>query len=126
MTELFTASYRAFRPEMGQPVVTSLGLPRWRPEAESWPRCWLIAPTWAMFHEPDEEKWRAAYVERLERKGAAKVSRVLHQIAREHEAERLVLLCHELDWSRCHRGLWASWWLETTGEVITEIRGEPS
>jgi len=42
LTRIHTSSYRAFRPDMGTPVVTSLGLPRWRPEAQDWPRCWLI------------------------------------------------------------------------------------
>jgi hypothetical protein len=38
MTALFTASYRAFRPDWGQAVVTSRSLPRWRlEEAQEWP-----------------------------------------------------------------------------------------
>jgi uncharacterized protein (DUF488 family) len=32
-----------------------------------------------------------------------------------------VLLCHEGDWEQCHRQQFASFWLEVTGELITEI-----
>ena len=121
MTILFSASYRAYQPDMGTPVVISLGLPRWRPEAEQWDRCWLLAPTSAMFHEADDAEFTRLYVERLARFGPAKIARTLERIAQEHDAERLVLLCHEADWSRCHRQQFAAWWLETTGELVREM-----
>lgn len=120
MTDLHTASYRAWTPGLGQPVVTSLTRPKWLPEAQGWPVCWLIAPTWKQFHM-DPAEFERSYLERLERKGAAKIARVLHAIARETGADRLVLLCWEADWSRCHRRLWASWWLSTTGELVEEL-----
>lgn len=120
MTDLFTASYRAFVPAWGQPVVTSLGLPRWRPEAADWPRCWLVTPTWALFHASPEE-FERGYAERLDRFGARKISRVLERFAREHHADRLVLLCHELDGTQCHRADLATWFLTRTGEVVTEL-----
>jgi Protein of unknown function, DUF488 len=120
VSDLFTASYRAFVPSMGQPVVTSLGLPRWRPEAETWPRCWLLTPTWALFNSPPGE-FERGYAERLDRFGAAKISRVLERIAREHHADRLVLLCHELDGRQCHRADLATWLLARAGQVVTEI-----
>ena len=120
MTVLFTCSYRAYRQDMGQAVACSLGLPRWHPEAEQWPRCWLIAPSAALFHGP-AEGFADGYEERLERFGARKIARVLEQIARTHQAERLVLLCHEADWDRCHRQQFAAWWTTTTGELVTEL-----
>lgn len=108
MTDLFTASYRAYRPEHGQAVVTSLGLPKWRlPEAEPWPRCWLIAPSSALFHGPSEE-FEAGYRDRLARFGPQKIARALEAIARQHEADKLCLLCHEGDWLRCHRSQFAA------------------
>lgn len=106
---------------MGQAVVTSLGLPRWREEAANWPRCWLITPTWALFRETDEQAFVRGYVGRLERFGSAKISRALHQIARERQADRLVLLCHETDWEKCHRQLFARWLTETAGDVVEEL-----
>ncbi|HKB31973.1 MAG TPA: DUF488 family protein [Streptosporangiaceae bacterium] len=121
MTQLYTSSYRAYRPEMGQAVVTSLGLPRWHPDAEQWPRCWLLTPSPSLFREPDADVFGRLYVERLERFGAAKIARTLGRIAHEHDAEKLVLLCHEADVNRCHRGLFAAWWLQSTGEEAREL-----
>lgn len=122
MTQLLTASYRAYRPEMGQAVVTSLGLPRWRPEAASWPRCWVLTPTPQLFHAATDEEFERGYAERLERSGPQKIARTLERIARGHDAERLVLLCHEADASRCHRSQIADFMLATTGELIEEAR----
>lgn len=124
MTDLFTCSYRAFAPNMGQPVVTSLGLPRWRPEAETWPRCWLLTPTWPLFQVAkagDWDEFRSRFLARLDGFGPQKISRTLQRIAREHQADRLVLVCHEADWTRCHRGLVAEWLLTRTGELAQEV-----
>src|SRR5260370_42059594 len=109
MTQLYTSSYRAYRPEMGQAVVTSLGLPRWHHDAEQWPRCWLLPPSPSLFREPDADVFGRLYVERLERVRAAKRARTLGRIAHEHDAETLVLLRHEADGNPCHRGLFAAW-----------------
>ena len=120
MTQLFTCSYRAYASGMGQAVVTSLGLPKYRPEASTWPRCWLITPTWEQLNL-DGEEFDALYTERLAKFGVCKIARTLERIAREHQAERLVLLCHELDPERCHRRVFAVWWLRT-GEEINEAQ----
>lgn len=122
MTTLLTCSYRAYRPDMGQAVVTSLGLPRWHPEARTWPRCWLLTPTPELFREPDDEVFAAGYAARLERFGAQKIARTLEKIAREHEADRLVLLCHEADPAACHRQQFADFMLAATGELIEEAQ----
>jgi hypothetical protein len=61
--------------------------------------------------------------ERLDRFGPAKLARTLERIAREHQADRLVLLCHEVNWWQCHRQMVADWMLATAGEVVTEIDG---
>jgi hypothetical protein len=95
--ELFTSSYRAWRPGMGSPVVTSLLTPRWLPQAAEWPRCWEITPRWAWFHaEPAE--FERQYLAQLARYGPQRISRSLHRIAREafmEPAGRLVLCCFE-------------------------------
>jgi Protein of unknown function, DUF488 len=122
MTQLYTCSYRRFRADMGVPVITSLGLPSWRPEAREWPRCWLLTPTPALFREPDDDVFAAGYAARLERFGAAKIARTLEKIAREHQAARLILLCHEADPAACHRRQFADFMLATTGELIEEAR----
>lgn len=106
---------------MGLPLVTSRGLPRWRPEAATWPWLWSITPTGAEFALTGAE-FTALYTERLTRYGTARIARSLERIAREHDTDRIVLLCHESDVTRCHRGSLAAWWLTTTGEDIAEIK----
>ena len=121
MPQIFTTSFRRYRPEMGTAVVTSLGLPKWLPEAQSWPRCWVITPTPTLFHLADDDEFARLYVERLDRFGAQKISRALQRIAVEHQAGKLVLLCHESDWDSCHRKLFAAWLMEATGELCREM-----
>ena len=121
--QLFTASYAAWRPEHGQPVATSLLLPRWLPEAESWPRCWLLTPTWKLFKAGGEEFARG-FEERLDRFGPQRIARALHAIAAEHQADRLVLLCFEANANNCHRRQVADWLLSRTGERVTEVGEE--
>ena len=99
----------------------SLGLPRWLPETPQWPRAWVLPPTSQMFAEPGNLVFADAYVARLERFGAAKIARTLERIAREHQAEILVLCCHEADPARCHRSLAADWLIRVTGEVVGEL-----
>jgi hypothetical protein len=121
--ELFTASYSAWRPEQGAPVVTSLTTPKWLPEAKSWPRLWPATPRWSYFRASEQEFDRQ-YVAQLERYGAQQIARRLAEIARTgfaEPAERLVCLCWETDRARCHRATFSRWWLAETGEPITEI-----
>jgi Protein of unknown function, DUF488 len=121
LTALFTASYRAYRPELGQAVVTSQGFPRWLPEAQEWPRAWVLTPSWDLFHAKDPAAFRTGYLERLDRFGACKIARVLERIARQYQASALVLVCHEQNWEQCHRGLIAEWLLTRTGELVEEL-----
>jgi uncharacterized protein YeaO (DUF488 family) len=106
---------------MGMPVVISLLTPKWLPEAEQWPRCWLLTPQWRYWREPWPEPFREHYLAQLERHGPKKIAAVLERIAREHQAPRLILLCHESRWEECHRHLLACWLLERTGELVTEL-----
>jgi uncharacterized protein YeaO (DUF488 family) len=125
VTTLFTSSYRAYRPDMGQAVVTSLGLPKWMPEAQTFPRCWLLTPTGKMFHavreSKDTEAFAREYEQRLEAFGIPRIGRTLERIARQYDAESLVLLCHELDAERCHRLQFAQWLLARSGELVAEL-----
>jgi uncharacterized protein (DUF488 family) len=81
----------------------------------------VLTPTSQLFHLADDEEFTAGYLARLERFGPQKIARTLERIAREHEAEKLVVLCHEVDWARCHRQTFASFWLATTGELVREM-----
>jgi hypothetical protein len=117
VTILLTCSYRAFRPEFGTPVVASLQLPRWIPAAADWPQCTEIMPRWRYFRAGD---WEAQYRAQLARYGPRRIARRLEAIAREQDADRLVILCFEALPTKCHRGLFAEWLLVTTGEAAEE------
>jgi hypothetical protein len=125
VTTLATASYRVWRPSMGQAVVTSRGLPRWRlAEASKWPRCWMLAPARSLWGLPREE-FRGRYFAQLEEHGAEVIARQLERTARQTGADRLVLLCFEPVVADCHRGDFAAWWLVTTGERVEELLPGP-
>ena len=126
MATLYTCSYSAWRPEHGLPVRTSLGKPKWLPEAASWPLLWEITPRGHYFKAPTEV-YDAEYLAQLERYGARRIARRLGEIARSgfaEPAERLVLLCFEspetAEWA-CHRRTFAAWWLRQTGERVEEL-----
>jgi hypothetical protein len=119
-----TCSYSAWAPSSGAaPVVVSLTTPKWLPEAAAWPKVRRLTPQWTDFRTAD---WDERYLARLERFGVASIRDRLHNLGRELGAERLVLLCWELSGhpGQCHRGVYARWWMEKTGEVIDEYPGQ--
>ena len=87
MTEIFTSSYKAFQPHWGTPIVTSRGLPRWRPEAQHWTRYWLLTPTSREFELTGDE-FRDAYLGRLERYGIGSIAASLEALAKALESSR--------------------------------------
>jgi hypothetical protein len=119
---LLTASYGAWRPELGTPVVASLVVPVKRiPESAEWARCWDITPRWSYWRSQWPDEFAEHYLAQLERYGTRRIAGYLSRIARERQAERLVLLCYEPIAAACHRSLFAAWWLHNVGEVITEV-----
>lgn len=114
-------SYRAWRPGFEDLAVrASLGVPRWIGEAADWPYLHELAPRGHYFHaEPDE--FDAAYLAQLERYGARHIARRFAEIAHGTGAGLIAVCCFEAERNECHRGLFADWWLTTTGEVVTEI-----
>ncbi len=118
MGRLFTSSYRAWRPEFGVPVRTSLGAPRWMtaPLVE-----WPAVYPWGLFGKDlDEATFTRKYRARLHRQGP----RVLRELADLREGYGdLVLLCFE-DLAKpgvwCHRTVLAGWISEQLGEEVLE------
>jgi hypothetical protein len=108
---------------MGQPVRTSLGLPKWITGAADWPRLWEATPRgWYFGAHP--EAFEDAYLDQLERYGPKRIAARLAAITRETGAQTLLLCCFEPLPTDCHRGLFAQWWLHSVGEVIAEITSE--
>ena len=125
MTNVFTCSYRVWEPDMGQPVVCSLTRPKWPgPHTETFalaPQCWPLTPRWSYFRQATAG---AQFEAQLARYGPQAIAKALQDIAAEFDAGSLVLLCHETDWTTCHRQRIARFLLETTGWMIREL-GEP-
>jgi len=122
MTTLATCSYSEFRPDMGTPVRTSLGRPRWWTGTlsvgalvtEITPRGWYL--------RSPEPEYVLAYNAQLARYGPEVIQGRFDAIAAEH-GEPLVLLCFErlASGSWCHRSLFSAYWLGETGQVVPEL-----
>lgn len=120
MAELATASYRLWRPDLGFPVRTSIGPPRFlQAPLVEWP---TVYP-WGLFGaDLDHDIYRRRYRHRLHR-NTPKVLAELADLQAGYDAP-LVLLCH-CDLSkpdaRCHRTMLAEWITQKTGEEIREV-----
>ncbi|NUK14072.1 hypothetical protein [Streptomyces lunaelactis] len=123
MLSLFTNRYQAFRPPQGVPVRITLGAPRFK---LAYPLAHVVrelAPRREYFSKPLPE-FTAAYRADLDRLGAAPIAERLREIADAEEDHRLVLLCFEdltdpVQW--CHRGIFATWWKDVTGDAVREL-----
>jgi Active DUF488-N3 subclade len=122
---LATASFRSFHAGMGQPVSIALVPPKWRDDCKDWPVCFLLCPRWSYFNA-DEAEFDRQYLAQLDRFGVAKIRAMLQQIAADHHAETLVLICHEADRENCHRKLAAQRLEQHCGIEVPEVAGMPT
>jgi hypothetical protein len=116
---LATSSYRLWRPDLGVPVRTSVGPPRWFPDPLiEWP---TVYPSWALVRgKLDQPTYRRKYRHQLHRL-TPKVLAELHDL-QEGYCAPLVLLCH-CTRGFCHRRFLAEWISQHTGEDIPELPG---
>lgn len=128
--EFFTCSYTEFRPQMGVPVRTSLGHPRFKLRYGLVHAMPMLAPRRDMFHL-DEEAFEVAYHAMLDKTGVQKILAAGKAIVEQEDDHRLVLLCFERlnepgKW--CHRSSFGRWFLIQTGEEVRELgaRGRTS
>jgi Protein of unknown function, DUF488 len=110
-----TASYRAWTPNLGVPVRTSLGVPRW------FQAPLLELPSTFPFglfgKDLDEATFTRKYRARLWRQRP----RVLRELAELREGYGDVcLLCFEPAGTFCHRVVLAGWLAEQLGEEVVE------
>ena len=115
--ELKSGEYTAVR--------ISLGSPRWKLSYEIAGAIDELMPR-GIFGIEDYSEFRQRYFERLGAIGVDKIREKLRQF--EKLGKPVVLLCFEDirkgDWNWCHRNMFASWWMERTGEVIPELKDE--
>lgn len=132
LPRLYTWSFRDALAAQLEGVVLvriSLGKPRWasRGVANAMPYIEELAPR-GMFHVDDPSEFRRLYRERLDGFGPELLVRRFRELADAHDGLPLlplVLLCFERDRRDCHRGDFAEWWQERTGQAVPEFTDPP-
>ncbi|MFJ9745731.1 ParB/RepB/Spo0J family partition protein [Streptomyces chartreusis] len=110
--EIATCTYQEFTPDMGVPVRTTVGRPRFRLGYELTAHARTLTPTRDLLKIEDEAAYEAGYRALLGTRGADAIRTELEGIAAQHGNGRLVLLCFDrLDKpnSWCHRTHAARW-----------------
>nr|DAI64403.1 MAG TPA: protein of unknown function DUF488 [Caudoviricetes sp.] len=109
---------------MGLPVQISNGRPKFALQGGPLKfKAPLLFPRWSLVTAKiPVAKFREEYFRDLDKFGVEGVSDVLSDIAQVSGEKRLVLLCYERDVKDCHRGDFAIWWKQHTGEEIPELR----
>jgi uncharacterized protein YeaO (DUF488 family) len=103
------------------PVRTSVGTPRFWPEANALPVPKLITP-YGLRKISDYEEFKVRHRARLDESGVDSIRRELTEIAEAYGNKPLALLCFEKEPSECHRSLFAEWWEGQTDERIAELQ----
>lgn len=120
---IFTSRYSFKIPQEFQAVSISVGKPKWQLpySLEIYDK---LAPYGVFNKYNDEEPYKKAYFERLDKYGVAQIRKDLEQISNKNGGKDVVLLCYE-NLSKpelwCHRTHFAEWWFEQTGEIIQEL-----
>lgn len=70
---------------------------------------------------PDE--WEARYLARLDRHGVDRIRTRFADVSATYGGKPLILLCWEVEPADCHRGMFARWWEEQTGQHVPEAHG---
>lgn len=107
------------------PLGCSVGVPRSLPWARSL-RASEITPyglVGAKARELSPDAWEARYLDRLERAGVAAIQARFTDVFETYGGRPLVLLCWEARPAECHRGMFARWWQEHTGQHVPEAHG---
>src|SRR5215207_238823 len=103
------------------PVGISRGVPKF-PVQYAYRRLPDLYPDGWMFGIKDDARFNEAYRKKLDRLGVERIAAQLERISEEGRRP-LVLLCFEADVADCHRGQFARWWEERTGQQVPELRG---
>ena len=124
---IFTSRYA--NPELRSGKYTavriSLGLPRWKLGYEINGAIEELMPK-GIFGIGDYDEFRRRYFDKLDAIGVIRIREKLYQF--EKLGKPVVLLCFEDirkgSWNWCHRNMFASWWEQNTGEIISELQDE--
>lgn len=133
--KLYTASWLTMsrtadhHEEMGvQAVGISVSYPRFWHASVMCPRIEMLCPRPELLRYTnrklskltDPEAFARDYLARLDSIGPELILEAINEISENCQHRDLVLACFEHDRHLCHRGLFASWWVGITGELISE------
>jgi hypothetical protein len=105
-------------------VGITLGYPRWKLRYPVVANLRQLAPTREMIRVDDARLFDQMYRDRLGDLGIAEARRLLRDCVERANNEHLILACYEdltKPGLRCHRRLFANWWMERTGEIVPEL-----
>lgn len=127
--QLFTCNYPAFRDQMGTPVRTSNGTPRFALKYDLVHTVREVFPSWKLVKSnAGQDAFRRQYQEGLDDVGVDVFASRFRAISVAEDEPRLVLLCFEdiskPDWW-CHRTMFAEWWTRETGDEVRELGPKP-
>lgn len=123
---LATCNYHAFRSDMGIPVRTSNGTPKYWPHNGILPHWSAVTPDYPL--DLPFDRFRDRYQRKLAASGLERLRddmETVYEAGRiDWPSNRLVLLCFENIakpgvW--CHRTMFREWWQEQTGETVPEL-----
>lgn len=122
---LATCSYREFRVEMGVPIQTSNGKPRWKLPYALGPAWDSVMPDRRTIQMTDRNRFTQLYRRKLEVAGIETLRGDVEFMLKRYRSDTAVLLCFEVlsSGSWCHRSVLADWWREKTGEDVVELGG---
>ncbi|MBA2443511.1 MAG: DUF488 domain-containing protein [Rubrobacter sp.] len=124
MLELFTSFWNnPLLPEVDAVMVsTSRGDPRRRLPFK-FRKSWSLAPSRETFEAADDwDRFTRLYRNQLDELGVDHIVGELRRVSEEAGGLPLVLLCHERDPADCHRGLFADWYEQHTGNPVPELQ----
>lgn len=120
--QLFTSSYGKFTSDLGTPIRTSKGGPKFKISYDLRWALMALAPDYRLWGKNiSNEKFQEGYWADLDKIGIDALDDVFTQLSEQTGEKRLVLLCFEKTQAQCHRGDFARWWERETGITVPEV-----
>lgn len=103
------------------PIGITAGAPKFTLKCELVGNLMVLAPDRATFKH-SELAFRVAYEKKLAATGVAQIDALIQKMSGRRDAVLLCFECIPMEGEdSCHRRMFAAWWKEQTGELITEL-----
>lgn len=121
---LWTANYWGFTPGDGLPIRTSHSRP-YKPLSYKLeyklPELFPASDLMKNYSAMGVQGFRERYWQDLDRLGADRLTAIFNELVRVSGETNLVLMCFEKSPNDCHRGDFAIWWRNNTGDTVKEV-----